>query len=180
MPRAIRAYVRGMDRIADWTGRFAMYLIYLMVAVLLFDVLADRFLGATQIWTVETAQFMLAAYYFIAGPMTLKDEDHVRLDLIYEKLTVRGKAWADAFTVWIMIAFLGILLWGGISSLQYSIETNQRLPSLWAPSVVPIKVCMVVCTALMILQCVAIFFRDLGRARGRDIDGNPLPAGDPA
>ena len=176
----IRTFVHAMDRIAEWTGNFAMYLIYVMVAVLLFDVLADRFAGMTQIWTVETAQFLLAAYYFMAGPMTLRDEDHVRLDIIYDKLSRRGKAIADAVTIWIVIFFLGILLWGGISSLVYSIQTNQRLPSLWAPSLVPIKTCMVVFTALMILQCVAIFFRDLAKARGLDIDGKPLDSGEVA
>jgi TRAP-type mannitol/chloroaromatic compound transport system permease small subunit len=176
----IRSYVRWMDRVAEWTGNFAMYLIYVMVAVLLFDVLSDRFAGMTQIWTVETAQFLLAAYYFIAGPMTLRDEDHVRLDIIYEKLSNRGKAIADAWTIWIVIFFLAILLWGGVSSLIYSIQTNQRLPSLWAPSLVPIKTCMVVFTALMILQCIAIFFRDLAKAKGLDIDGKPLAPGDVA
>lgn len=174
----IRAYVRFMDRISSWTGHFAMYMIYLMVGVLLLDVLTDRLFDTTQIWTVETAQFLLAAYYFISGPMTLRDEDHVRLDLVYDKLSGRGKARADAVTIWIAIFFLAILLWGGISSLLYSIETNQRLPSLWAPSVVPIKVCMVVCTVLMILECIAIFFRDLAKAKGRDIDGTPLSPGD--
>jgi len=176
----IGSYVRWMDRVAEWTGNFAMYLIYVMVAVLLFDVLSDRFAGMTQIWTVETAQFLLAAYYFIAGPMTLRDEDHVRLDIIYEKLSNRGKAIADAWTIWIVIFFLAILLWGGVSSLIYSIQTNQRLPSLWAPSLVPIKTCMVVFTALMILQCIAIFFRDLAKAKGLDIDGKPLATGDVA
>lgn len=180
MPQVIRAYVRFMDRLSDGIGNAAMYLIYVMVAVLLFDVLSDKLLNMTQIWTVETAQFLLAAYYFTSGPKTLKDEDHVRLDLIYEKLSPRNKARIDAVTIWMVIFFLGILLWGGISSLVYSIETNQRLPSLWAPSVVPIKVCMVVCTALMILECIAIFFRDLARARGTDIDGNALPLGDAA
>lgn len=176
----IRSYVRLIDRISDWTGHAAMYLIYVMVAVLLYDVLADRFVGVTQIWTVETAQFLLAAYYFIGGPMTLKDEDHVRLDLVYDKLSPRGKARLDAVTIWIVVFFLAILLWGGISSLIYSIQTNQRLPSLWAPSLVPIKVCMVVFTALMILQCIAEFFRDLAKAKGLDMDGKPLPTGEAA
>ncbi len=176
MWRGIEKYVRFMDGLSDMIGRATMYLIYVMVAVLLFDVLADKFFDMTQIWTVETAQFLLAGYYFAAGPMTLKDEDHVRLDIVYDKLTTRGKAVMDAITIWMVIFFLAILLWGGISSLMYSIETNQRLPSLWAPSVVPIKVCMVISTALMILQCFAIFFRDVARARGIEI-GRPRATG---
>jgi len=166
MPSVIRSYVRFIDRISDWIGLVTMYVIYVMVAVLLFDVVTNKMLNMTQNWTTEFAQFALAAYYFLAGPKTMKDEDHVRLDLVYSRLTTRGKARIDMLTIWLVIFYLGILLWGGISSTLYSIETNQRLPSLWAPSVVPIKVVMVVCLALMILQAIAIFFRDLEKARG--------------
>lgn len=157
--------MRFMDRISDWIGFLAMFIIYVMVAVLLFDVVTNKMLDMTQNWTTEFAQFTLAAYYFLAGPKTLKDEDHVRLDLLYSRLTDRGRARLDAVTIWLVIFYLLILFWGGLSSLQYSIETNQRLPSLWAPSVVPIKVLMVVCLGLMILQSLAIFFRDLDAMR---------------
>ena len=163
----IRGYVRFMDGLSDFIGAFAKYLIYVMVAVLLFDVLSDKAYGFVQNWTVETAQFTLAAFYFMAGPRTLRDDTHVRLDLIYANLSDRGKARIDAVTIWIVVFYLGVMLWGAVSSLQYSWATNQKLPSLWAPSLVPIKVLMVICLVLMILQCVAIFFKDLDRARGK-------------
>lgn len=165
----IRSYVRLMDRLADFIGTFAKYLIYVMIGVLLFDVISDKAFGFVQNWTVETAQFTLAAFYFLAGPKTLKDDSHVRLDLIYANLSDRGKARIDMATVWIVIFYLLVMLWGATSSLQYSWETNQRLPSLWAPSLVPIKILMVICLVLMVLQCLAIFFKDVARARGKQL-----------
>lgn len=167
MAAVIRSYVSLMDRLAEFIGAFAKYLIYLMIGVLLFDVVSDKAFGFVQNWTVETAQFTLAAFYFLAGPKTLKDDSHVRLDLIYANLSDRAKAWIDMITIWIVTFYLSVMLWGSISSLQYSWATNQRLPSLWAPSLVPIKVLMTICLMLMILQCFAIFFKDLARARGK-------------
>lgn len=167
MAAVIRSYVSLMDRLAEFIGAFAKYLIYLMIGVLLFDVVSDKAFGFVQNWTVETAQFTLAAFYFLAGPKTLKDDSHVRLDLIYANLSDRAKAWIDMITIWIVTFYLSVMLWGSISSLQYSWATNQRLPSLWAPSLVPIKILMTICLVLMILQCFAIFFKDLARARGK-------------
>jgi TRAP-type mannitol/chloroaromatic compound transport system permease small subunit len=167
MSSVIESYVRFMDGIADFIGAFAKYLIYVMICVLLFDVVSDKAFGFVQNWTVETAQFTLAAFYFLAGPKTLKDDAHVRLDLLYANFSDRGKAGIDMVTVWIVIFYLAVMLWGSISSLQYSWATNQRLPSLWAPSLVPIKVLMTVCLALMILQCISIFFKDLAKVRGK-------------
>ncbi len=167
MAAVIRSYVGFMDSLAEFIGAFAKYLIYLMIGVLLFDVVSDKAFGFVQNWTVETAQFTLAAFYFLAGPKTLKDDSHVRLDLIYANFSDRAKAWIDMVTIWIVTFYLAVMLWGCISSLQYSWATNQRLPSLWAPSLVPIKVLMTICLVLMILQCFAIFFKDLARARGK-------------
>jgi len=169
MPAVIERYVRWMDRISDWIGVFAMYLIYVMIAVLLLDVVTDKLLGLTQNWVIEFAQFTLAAFYFMGGPKTLKDNDHVRMDLIYANLTERGKARIDAVTIFVLMFYLVIMLWGSMSSLAYSWETDQRLPSLWAPSLVPIKVLMVACLILMLMQSVALFIRHIATIRGVEI-----------
>lgn len=169
MPAVIERYVQWMDRISDWIGVFAMYLIYVMIAVLLLDVVTDKLLGLTQNWVIEFAQFTLAAFYFMGGPKTLKDNDHVRMDLIYANLTERGKARIDAVTIFVLMFYLVIMLWGSMSSLAYSWETDQRLPSLWAPSLVPIKVLMVACLILMLMQSVALFIRHIATIRGVEI-----------
>lgn len=169
MPSFIKSYVRMMDRIAEYVGLFAMYLIYVMIGVLLFDVLSDKGFGIVQNWTVETAQFTFAAYYFMGGAKTMKDDSHVRLDLIYGRLSPRGRAAIDMVTIWLVVFYLGVMLWGALSSLGYSWATNQRLPSLWAPSLVPIKILMVACIILMLLQCLSIFFKDVAVVRGKAI-----------
>lgn len=169
MTAAAKAYVRFMERLAGVIGWFAMFLIYVMIAILLIDVFSDKVFGVVQNWTLESAQFTLAAFYFLAGPKTLSDESHVRLDLIYSHLSRRGKAIIDSITIWLVIFYLSIMLWGGVSSLAYSWKTSQRLPSLWAPPLAPIKLMMVVCLTLMILQCIAIFLRDVLRLRGEEV-----------
>ena len=117
-------------------------------------------------WCVEFVQFTLAAYYFMGGAMTLKDEDHVRMDLLYERLSERGKAWLDAVTIFCLLFYLGVLLWGSISSLIYAIETGERRFSMWNPSMIPIKALMVGCILLMILQTVSIFIKTVAKLRG--------------
>jgi TRAP-type mannitol/chloroaromatic compound transport system permease small subunit len=159
MPQVIRTYVRAMDRLADLVGWLATALIFVMIAVMLSDVITRKFMDIYMSWTLEFLQFVLAAYYFMGGPKTLKDNTHVRMDLFYDRLTLRGRARMDLATVFCLIFYLGVMFWGSISSLMFSISTNQRLPSLWNPSVVPIKALMTVCLFLMLLQSVALVIR---------------------
>jgi TRAP-type mannitol/chloroaromatic compound transport system permease small subunit len=162
----VGSYVRTVDRLSSYVGVVAMYLIFLMIAVLLLDAVTRNVLNVPLHWCVEFVQFTLAAYYFMGGAMTLKDEDHVRMDLLYERLSERGKARLDAVTVFCLLFYLGVLLWGSISSLAYAIETGERRFSMWNPSMIPIKALMVGCIVLMILQTVSIFFKTVAKLRG--------------
>lgn len=169
MPVFIRRYVKVVDRVSDYVGHVAMFLIFLMVAVLLLDAVTRNVLHIPLHWCIEVAQFTLAAYYFMGGAMTLKNDDHVRMDLLYGSLSERGKAILDLITVGCLIFYLAVLLIGSISSLQYAIATGERRFSMWNPSMIPIKTLMVACLVLMILQSISLVFKHIGTLRGADL-----------
>lgn len=169
MPQVIKAYVRLIDRISDYVGYLAASLIFFMGAVLLFDAVTRNVINMPVHWAIELTQFTLAAYYFMGGPITLKNNEHVRMDLWYANMSERGKAKVDLFTVWCLIFYLGVMLWGSISSLQYAIETNERRFSIWNPSTVPIKALLTVCLVLMLLQAFSLVFKHIATLRGERI-----------
>ena len=169
MPKVIRAYVRIVDRMSDYVGYMAASLIFFMGAVLLFDAVTRNVINMPVHWAIELTQFTLAAYYFMGGPITMKNNSHVRMDLWYANLSERGKAKVDLFTVWCMIFYLGVMLWGSISSLQYAIETNERRFSIWNPSTIPIKSLLTVCLVLMLLQAFSLVFKHIATLRGERI-----------
>ncbi|MBE0552556.1 MAG: TRAP transporter small permease subunit [Rhodobacteraceae bacterium] len=166
MPGIIRAYVRITDKISDLTGYLAASLIFVMGAVLIFDAITRNVLNMPVHWAIELTQFTLAAYYFMGGPMTLKNNEHVRMDLWYAHLSERGQAKMDLFTVGCLIFYLGVMLAGSISSLQYAIQTGERRFSIWNPSVIPIKALLTACLVLMLLQAFALIFKHIATLRG--------------
>jgi TRAP-type mannitol/chloroaromatic compound transport system permease small subunit len=166
MPHLIRAYVRIIDRISDYVGYLAASLIFFMGATLIFDAVTRNVINVPVHWAIELTQFTLAAYYFMGGPITLKNNDHVRMDLWYANLSDRGKAKLDLFTVGCLIFYLAVMLVGSISSLQYAIETNERRFSIWNPSTIPIKSLLTVCLVLMLLQAFSLVFKHIATLRG--------------
>jgi TRAP-type mannitol/chloroaromatic compound transport system permease small subunit len=169
MPHLIRAYVRIIDRISDYVGYLAASLIFFMGATLLLDAVTRNVLNIPIHWAIELTQFTLAAYYFMGGPITLKDNQHVRMDLWYANLSDRGKAKLDLATVGCMIFYLGVMLVGSISSLQYAIATNEKRFSMWNPSVIPIKALLTVCLVLMLLQAFSLVFKHIATLRGEHL-----------
>ena len=169
MPKIIKYYINTIDYISEKTGKATMYLVFVMMFILILSFVTRNIINIPLIWIIEMAQFVMTGYYLLGGGYSMLTDDHVRMDLIYSKLKDRTKAILDSITSVFLITYIVILLIGSISSLTYTIETNQRLFTAWAPYVWPIKSIMTFGILLMLLQSIAIFFKDLSKVLNREL-----------
>lgn len=198
MPKVITIFVRGVDAMNRFIGRLAMYLIFVLVGVLLWSSISKAaFLPS--LWTLETAQFVMVAYYILGGPYSIQLGSNVRMDLFYGGWSIKTKAWVDAFTVFFLMFYLCVLLYGALGSLAYALGYFgmqpleyfaeffgalltggfeaageklgylERSSTAWRPFLWPIKLVLAFGIFLMLLQTLAELFRDIGRIRGVEI-----------
>lgn len=165
MPKPIKTFVRYVDAINKVVGYFSMYMVLIMVGVLLFESTSRTFFDRPHIWVVEIAQFTMAAYYLLGGGYSMILKGHVRMDLLYGRWSARKQAVVDLITMPFLMFYLVFLLYGGLSSTQYALEYGQVNYTPWAPPLAPIKIIMTLGIALMLLQSIATFFKDLEKAK---------------
>ena len=168
MPNAVKIYVRTVDAVNRVVGRFAMYLIFAMMGVLLYSSISKTFFNPS-LWTLEMAQFLLVAYYLLGGAYSMQLGSHVRMDLVYGAWSDKTKAAVDLVTVFFLIFYLVLLLYGALSSTQYALQYGEKSYSSWAPKMAPVKIIMTIGIILMLLQVIATFFKDLAKVRGEDL-----------
>ncbi|PPR44150.1 MAG: hypothetical protein CFH17_01299, partial [Alphaproteobacteria bacterium MarineAlpha5_Bin7] len=149
MPKFIKYYINFIDYVSLKTGRATMYLVFVMMFILILSFVTRNIINIPLIWIIEMAQFVMTGYYLLGGGYSMLTDDHVRMDLIYSKLKDKTKALLDSLTSVFLIFYLVVLFYGSISSLTYTIETNQRLFTAWAPYVWPIKSIMTFGIGLM-------------------------------
>ncbi|HKL65090.1 MAG TPA: TRAP transporter small permease subunit [Roseovarius sp.] len=194
MRELMRAYVRAIDRMNRAIGRVTMYLIFVLMGVLLWSSVSKTFL-TPSLWTLETAQFVMVAYYVLGGPYSIQLGSAVRMDLFYGDWSTRRKAQVDAITVLFLMFYLGVLFYGAVSSTAYALGyfgtepfaffgglfmalvtdgiggAQDKLgflevsPTAWRPPLWPIKTVLCLGVFLMLLQCLAELFRDLETLR---------------
>ena len=169
MPRAIRSYVRYVNAVNRVVGRFAMYMIFAMMGLLLYSSISKTFF-TPLLWTLEMAQFSMAAYYLLGGGYSMQLDAHVRMDLVYGRWSPKGKGFVDSITSFCLVFYLVMLLYGGLSSTEYALYYGETSYSSWSPYMAPIKIIMTFGIALMLLQAIATFFKDLARAKGLALD----------
>lgn len=169
MPGPIRAYVRFAEGLSRIVGIFAMYVFVFLIGMLLYSSATRVFTGTSYIWVVEMAEFTMVAYYMLGGAYSIQLDSHVRMDLFYSRWSDRTRAIVDAVTILLVIAYIVMVIRGGIASTLYAWQYGQRNYSAWAPPLWPVKAIMMAGLVLMLLQLVATFFRDLARARGEEL-----------
>ena len=198
MPRLIVRYVRFVDAMNYRLGRVIMYGLFVMVGVLLWSSISKTLFVPSK-WTLEVAQFALVAYYLLGGPYSIQLAANVRMDLFYGSWSPRRKAWMDAITIWFLIFYLGVMIYGAIESTAYSLGYFgsepfvffrdliqalltggidaardklgfiERSPTAWRPYLWPVKVIATVGLFLMLLQAFSEFFKDVALLRGVDL-----------
>ncbi len=190
--------MRFVDAMNRRIGRFAMYLLFAMMGILLYSSISKTFFNPS-LWTLEMAQFTMVAYYLLGGGYSMQLGGHVRMDLAYGFWSDKTKAAVDAVTVFFLIYFLWVLLKGGVGSTAYSlgyygaepfaffkdvvvaffsggfagadevIGRLERSPTAWRPFVWPIKLTMCIGIFLMLLQTISMLFKDVAKVRGEDL-----------
>lgn len=189
MRSLMHRYIRIVDASNRTVGRVVMYGIFVLMAVLLWSSISKTFF-VPSLWTLEMAQFIMVAYYILGGPYSIQLGSNVRMDLLYGEWSLRKKAWFDLLTVFFLIFYLSVMLYGGVSSTAYSlgywgtepfsffgglvtgseeIGRMERSPTAWRPYIWPIKSIMVLGLFLMLLQCISELFKDVLRLKGETI-----------
>ncbi len=169
MPKAVKIFVHSVEATNRVVGKFSMYLVFLMIGILLYEPVARNLFGVSSIWSVEMAQFTMAAYYLLGGGFSMMLKGHVRMDLLYGRWSDKKKATVDVFTGLFLMFYLVFLLYGAYSSIEYAVMYGQKNRSAWAPYMAPIKIIMGTGVLLMLLQTIATFFKDLAKARGEKL-----------
>lgn len=180
LPKPLTAFVRMVEATNYGIGRFAMYLLFALMAVLMWSSISKIFFNPS-LWTLEMAQFIMVAYFVLGGPYAMQMGAHVRMDLFYAKQSpIRRAAW-DAVTVLVVIFYLAVLVWGAWDSVSFSLSLTwnegllpeigrlERSATAWRPYMWPIKIVLLIGFFLMLLQAIAALIRDIATLRGEDI-----------
>jgi len=169
MPKAVKIFVRSVDAVNTVVGKFTMYLVFAMIGLLLYEPVSRTIFDKPLIWSMEVAQFTMAAYYLLGGGYSMMLKGHVRMDLFYGRWSENKKARVDVITGLFLIFYLVFLLVGAYSSIEYAVMYGQRNRTAWAPYMAPIKIIMGIGVLLMMLQAISTWFKDLATARGEKI-----------
>ena len=97
----MRELARRIDRFQEWFGRGVSWLSLAMVLVVFGDVISRYAFRTTHGGIQELEWYLFGTLYLLAAGYTLLHDEHVRVDILYSKLTPRGRARLDFVLFWV-------------------------------------------------------------------------------
>jgi TRAP-type mannitol/chloroaromatic compound transport system permease small subunit len=111
---SLLALVAVLEAVSIWTGRIVAWFSLFMVVITFLVVLLRYAFDLGWIAMQESVTYMHAALFMIGAAYTLQRNGHVRVDILYQKLSPRGRAWVDLLgTLLLLLPVCAFIAWVG-------------------------------------------------------------------
>jgi len=152
-----------IESFIDLVGRGVSWLSLGLVLLTCLVVLLRYVFDIGWIAMQDAVSALHALLFLLAAAYTLKYDEHVRVDIFYQKLSVRGRAWVDLLGgLLILLPVCGFIFW---ISWVYVIESWRVLESSsetgGLPGVYLLKSVILVMAVLLILQGIALILKNI-------------------
>ena len=170
----MRGVISAIERLTEGVGGLAALVIIPLVVATCYEVFARYIFGAPTIWAFELGYTLTGVHFLLGGAITLKRRSHVRIDLIYDQLSVRKRAAIDlvlyAALVLPALSLIFLRLAEYAGAAYSSGETSGQ--SAWNPPIWPFRVIIAASFLLLALQVAAEILKCVDRLRHRESAGD--------
>ena len=119
-----RRFRKAVKRTSDLFGTIGGSLTIIMMLTVVREVVGRYLFGAPTLWSAELNCYLLVALAYLGSAYTETVEGHVRMDLVYEKLSGKRKAIADILINMVAMCWIGMLFWQGGRIALHSFLTH--------------------------------------------------------
>lgn len=155
--------IHVLEAINDRIGRVVSWLVVAMVLLTVLIVVLRYGFNLGWIAMQEAVIYLHACVFMLALAYTLKNEGHVRVDIFYRRLSVRGRAWVNlSGCLLLLLPVCLFMLWISapyISSAWQTLEGSHETGGL--PGVYLLKTLIPISASLLLLQGLAMLLRSI-------------------
>jgi TRAP-type mannitol/chloroaromatic compound transport system permease small subunit len=152
---------RALDWLSDRTGLFVALWSVNAVLAYTYEVTARYLFNMPTIWVHESSFLLFGMQYMLGGAYGLLHGSHVRVDVIYTRLSKRTQAAIDVFTSVFFFIFIVAMCATGWTFFSESLAMDERSVETWQIQYWPVKGMMLLGAILILLAGVARLIKDV-------------------
>ena len=159
----MRTVIRIIDSISEWVGKTARWFVVALVLVVTYGVIKRYVFNAPELWPYEVAIMLGAAVWILGLSYVHRYDGHVRVDVIYCRLSPRLRGIIDV--IGSILSFFPIFILVVYVSANWAWDawvTDERMAETgWYPPAAPLRTVVMLGFLFFALQGVSQFVRAL-------------------
>lgn len=169
------ALSRGIDRLTEIIGKSVMWLILLAIVVSAGNAIVRKVFNTSSNAWLELQWYLFGAAFLLASAYTLKQNEHIRIDIIYGMRSRRGQHWIDLFGhVFFLLPFVLIMTYMLVPYAWQSYEIGQISTNSGGLIIWPARALLAGGFILLSLQAVSEIVKKIAVMRGLIDDPHPF------
>jgi TRAP-type C4-dicarboxylate transport system permease small subunit len=156
----LKLLLRSIDRLSMIVGYSVAVFVPLMILSLVYEVISRYFFHAPTLWAQDVSIFLFGYIGLLGGAFVMKEHAHINVDLIYARLSLRGRAMCDVISGLVMMFFLILVVVYAWHEGVKAITLGLRRPTDWAPPMGHFILAISIGGFLLLLQTFAHWIRN--------------------
>jgi len=154
-------FERMLDWISDRSGLFVSLWSVSAVLAYSYEVAARYLFNMPTIWVHEASFLLFGMQYMMAGAYGLLHGSHVRVDVLYTKLSGRHQAAVSVFTSVFFFIFILAMISTAYRFFVGSLAVDERSVETWQIQYWPVKGFMLLGACLILLAGISRLIKDV-------------------
>jgi TRAP-type mannitol/chloroaromatic compound transport system permease small subunit len=159
----IQAMLQRIDQLSVWVAKAVTLAVFAMVVTMAYDVILRYVFRAPTVWQYDTSYMLGGSVIILGSAYVHLKRRHVRVDLFYNRFPPRVRLILDVvFTLLFFFPLLtGLIIVSAADAIHaYQVKEFSEV-GFWRPLMWPFKSVIPVGLAVLWLQGLANFIRDM-------------------
>lgn len=173
--QALLAIARGIDRVNEFIGKSVMWLILLAVLVSAGNAIVRKAFNWSSNSLLEMQWYLFGAAFMGAAAYTLKQNEHIRIDIFYGTRSRRTQHWIDLLGhIFFTLPFVVLMTWMLVPYAVQSYRIGQISTNAGGLIIWPARAILAVGFILLIAQALSEIIKKIAVMRGLIEDPHPF------
>lgn len=169
------ALSRGIDRLNEFIGKSVSWLILLAILVSAGNAVIRKIFDISSNAWLELQWYLFGAAFMLAAAYTLKQNEHIRIDIVYGMFSRRVQHWIDLLGhILFLMPFVTLMVIYFVPYVSLSIRSGEMSNNSGGLIVWPAKAILLVGFFLLALQGISEIIKKIAIMRGDMDDPNPF------
>lgn len=155
----MKTLLDGITRVIDAIGQACSVLILLIMAIVVYEVVARYCFNAPTSWAWLVNKQLFGVFVMVAGGYALVHKSHIRIEMLYQHFPKALKTIIAWLTFVASCCFLGALTWKSWVMGMEAWETKELAMGVFKLPLYPLKLLMPVASLVFLMGCLVEVLR---------------------